>query len=110
MLYSAFEGHERAESSSRGVDMWLSTNRPILFQSKARAMEFRRVQRKEARKKKRREEEQARQPREAAATESSNSDQSDWNAGYSSADSAGDVDSVGSMILDPGDDIFDLLE
>ena len=38
------------------------------------------------------------------------SDGSEWNAGYSSAGSAGDGDSVAPMILDPGDDIFGLLE
>ena len=47
---------------------------------------------------------------EAAKLQHCSSEDSEWNAGYSSADSAGDDESAESMILDPGDGIFGLLE
>ena len=59
LLYSAFEDHEKAESSSREVGARLSASRPALLQSKARAVEFCRVQRKKRGQKKRRKKKQA---------------------------------------------------
>ena len=75
--------------------------------AKGGASEARRLQRERQERKRKK---KPRQPKAAAAAEGNGSDNSEWNAGYSSADSAGDGDSVGSMILDPGDDMFGLLE
>ena len=49
-------------------------------------------------------------PREAVVTESGDSDHSEWNAGHSSADSAGDGGSVEPAALGPGDGAAGLLE
>jgi len=69
-----------------------------------RAKEIRR-----ARRKRKPQQRRHRQPRPGEVTESSKSD-SDWNAGYSSADSVGDDESVESMILDPGDEVFGIVK
>ena len=46
IFYSAHARHREKESSAREVGMWLSTYRPILVASKARAMEQRQAVRK----------------------------------------------------------------
>ena len=116
LLYSTFEERAQAESSSREVDMWLSTSRATLLQSKGRAAEARHIQRKQQRRQKKQQTQQRQQlqserrQQEELELQQYGSEDSEWNAGYSSADSAGDDESVESMILDPGDDIFGLLE
>ena len=86
-----FKAHKDKESSAKKVDMWLSTNRPILLQCKLRAKEIRMAQQK--RKK----------------GSSASIDSEDEFEGHSSADSFGDGDSVESMLVDPEDGVFDIL-
>ena len=116
MLYSTFEEHAQAESSPREAGMWLSASRVALLQSKGRAAEARHTQRKQQRRQKKKQAQQRQQlqkeqlQKEAVKLQYYGREDSEWSAGYSSADSAGDGEPAEPMILDPGDDISGLLE
>ena len=107
LLYPTFEDCKKSEGSAKEAGMRLSAGRPALLQCKGRASEARRLQRE---RQKRKQKKKPRQPKAAAAAEGSGSGGSEWNAGYSSADSAGEGESVASMILGPGGGIAGLLE
>merc|ERR1712032_58896 len=85
MFYSNFKAHEQRESSSRQVDMWLNTHRPVLLQSKMRATEIRKSLR-------------------------GNSDSSESDGGSVCSGMDSDEQSVESLLADPGEAVLDILE
>ena len=88
LFYPSFAQHKEKESPAAAVDMWLSTYRPVLVLCKARAMERVRPERKH---------------KKSIRIRS-------IDEGYSSADSAGDEESVEPMLVDPDTDLQDIIE